>query len=222
MARLTLTLLGGFEGRLDESHPLSLSARKAWALLAYLAVPPGRAHPRDKLAALLWGGVPEPQARTSLRQALFALRRALGEAAPLLVMEGEGVSLAAPGVAVDAVRFEQGLGADGRVPLESAVELYRGDLLAGLAVDEPPFEEWLMAQRERLRELALEGLARLLARQRAAGALEAGVTPRSACSPSTRCRRWDTAPSCGSMPRSAAVATRSASTGSASPCSRAS
>jgi len=38
--RLTLTLLGGFEGRLDDSQPLILPARKAWALLAYLALPP--------------------------------------------------------------------------------------------------------------------------------------------------------------------------------------
>src|SRR5262249_37890602 len=58
MARLTLTLLGGFEGRLDGSRPLVLSARKAWALLAYLALRPGQAHPRDKLTALLWGGCP--------------------------------------------------------------------------------------------------------------------------------------------------------------------
>jgi DNA-binding SARP family transcriptional activator len=175
MARLTLTLLGGFEGRLDAGRPLLLSARKAWALLAYLAVPPGQAHPRDKLAALLWGGVPESQARASLRQALLTLRRALREAAPLLRMEGEGVSLAASGVEVDAVRFEQALGPEAQLPLESAVELYRGDLLAGLAVDEPPFEEWLVAHRERLRELALEGLARLLASQRAAGAIAAAV-----------------------------------------------
>jgi DNA-binding SARP family transcriptional activator len=33
------------------------------------------------------------------------------------------------------------------------------DLLEGLAVQETPFEEWLMAERERLRELALETLA---------------------------------------------------------------
>src|SRR5262249_13267459 len=49
------------------------------------------------------------------------------------------------------------------------------DLLAGLAVAEAPFEEWLLAERERLRELALEGFAKLLVCQRSAGSLEGAI-----------------------------------------------
>ena len=52
-----------------------------------------------------------------------------------------------------------------RQALQQAADLYRGDLLEGLGVTETPFEEWLVAERERLRELALEALARLLAHQ---------------------------------------------------------
>jgi DNA-binding SARP family transcriptional activator len=173
MARLTLTVLGGFEGRLDGGRPLRLAVRKAQALLAYLALPPGQAHPRDKLTALLWGGVSEARARASFRQALSTLRRAVGDG--VLVQEGDRIALGAPAVDVDAVRLEQELRAGGHDRLESTVALYRGDLLAGLVLDEPPFEEWLLAERERLRELALEGLARLLASQRTAGDFEAGV-----------------------------------------------
>jgi len=74
MARLNLALLGGFQGRLGDGSPLRLPTRKAQALLAFLAIPSGRSHPREKLASLLWGGVREPQARRGLRQALFTLR----------------------------------------------------------------------------------------------------------------------------------------------------
>jgi len=74
MPRLNLALLGGFQGRVDASAPLTLPTRKSQALLAFLALPPGRSHPREKLASLLWGGMREPQARRGLRQSLFILR----------------------------------------------------------------------------------------------------------------------------------------------------
>jgi DNA-binding SARP family transcriptional activator len=67
MARLTLTLLGGFQVGLDGGPSLALPTRKIQALLAYLALPPGRVHSRDKLAALLWGDLSQGHARNSLR-----------------------------------------------------------------------------------------------------------------------------------------------------------
>lgn len=56
-----------------------------------------------------------------------------------------------------------------------AIDLYRGDLLEGLSVREPAFEEWLAAERERLRDLAVEALARLLAHQAVQEAVEPAV-----------------------------------------------
>ena len=53
-----------------------------------------------------------------------------------------------------------------------ALGLYEGDFLDGLAVQEPPFEDWLQRERERLREMALQALARLLAHQRSTGSTE--------------------------------------------------
>ena len=41
MARASLTLLGGFEARLDGGTSLGLPTHKYKALLAYLAVPTG-------------------------------------------------------------------------------------------------------------------------------------------------------------------------------------
>ena len=53
--------------------------------------------------------------------------------------------------------------------------LYQGELLEGVAPDAPAFEEWLVPERERLREQAIEAMAKLLVHQRSAGALEAAV-----------------------------------------------
>ena len=176
MARLSLTLLGGFQARLEPGGAVSLPTRKAQALLAYLALPLGQAHPRSKLAALLWGGIREESARKSLRQALFEIRKALATTEPSsLVVTGDTIALDRRPVAVDAAQFEGLLGDPTPDALERASALYQGDLLAGLAIDEAPFEEWLLGERERLRELALEGLARLLAQQRKGGTAEAAV-----------------------------------------------
>src|SRR5467141_788855 len=106
MARLSLTLLGGFQARLEPGSAIALPTRKSQALLAYLALPLGQAHPRDKLAALLWGGIREESARASLRQALFAIRKALGDT-PALRQDGDALALAPAEVDVDTATFER-------------------------------------------------------------------------------------------------------------------
>ena len=66
---------------------------------------------------------------------------------------------------MDVAELESAL-TDGSIDgLVRAATLYKGDLLDGFSVDEPPFEEWRIVERERLRERALEGLARLLRQQ---------------------------------------------------------
>ena len=166
MAVLSVELFGGFRSRTDSGHTITVATRKAQALIAYLALPAGRPHSRDKLAALLWGEMPQPQARSNLRQTLYDLRKSLGEAASALVLDAELVRL--EHTAVDVADFEHAAADATREGLERASALYRGDLLAGLAITETAFEEWLLAERERLRELALESGARLLAMQRSA------------------------------------------------------
>ena len=175
MPRLTLALLGGFQGRLDASAPLIVPTRKTQALLTFLAIPPGRRHPRDKLAALLWGGMAEPQARRGLRQALFMLRKAVGVEPSAVLIDGETVALDPASVEVDVVEFERLIAEGTPAALERAAGLYHGELLEGLALQEAPFEEWLLAERVRLHELALDALARLLRHQRAAAATEVAL-----------------------------------------------
>ncbi len=165
MGSLALRLLGGFECKTSLGHPVPIRSQKAQALLAYLACHPGQSHPRDKLATLLWPEIDDHQARANLRKALFVLRPALAAAPSSLRIEEGAVALDTGALDIDVVAFERLVRQGTPQALQQAADLYRGDLLEGLGVTETPFEEWLVGERERLRELALEALARLLARQ---------------------------------------------------------
>ena len=79
-------------------------------------------------------------------------------------------------IAVDVWAFEHAIAGGTPETLSSAAELYQGDLLAGLAVDEAPFEDWLQTERARLRELAFQGLLKLLAHQNRVGATEDAIS----------------------------------------------
>src|SRR5438132_1288998 len=176
MEQVRIALLGGLDVVSPSGQQLMLPSRKAQALLAYLAFQPGQFHLRDGLAALLWGDASDARARHSLRQALTDLRRAMTPTAPEILLERvEGVALNPAAVEVDVARFVR-LADEATPPsLEAATELYRGNLLLGIRVEQPAFEEWLTAQRERLKELALAALARLLAHQSKAGSVEPAI-----------------------------------------------
>jgi DNA-binding SARP family transcriptional activator len=172
-SHVSLVLLGGFQVRVGSGDPLALSI-KAQALLAYLAVRPGRRHSRDKLAALLWPSAGDEHARHSLRQTLVTLRRALGSRA-IVIADHRDVALDDSAFDVDVVRFEALTAERSRQARERAVALYQGDLLDGIRVKEPPFDEWLLGERERLRELATQALTRLLDDQHASGLVEPAI-----------------------------------------------
>jgi DNA-binding SARP family transcriptional activator len=166
MIALTVALLGGFDVRLSSGTALSLPTKKSQALLAYLGLRPGQTHQRDKLAALLWGEHRDEQARDGLRHGLAALRKALPDATPpALLVEGQTLAVNPAVVEVDAAIFERSVAKGTPEALQQAARIYRGELLLGFTLNEPLFEEWLVAERERLREIALEALARLLAHQ---------------------------------------------------------
>src|SRR5262245_23210180 len=176
MVRTLMTLFGGFEVRLRAGASLVLPTHQYRALLAFLAVPPGRAHPREKLVALLWDDLPADRGRSALRQAVFAIRKALDADGPsALLVTGDTVALDPEIVSVDVAEFERLAGKNRLASLERAAALYRGDFLAGLPLVGGLFEDWLTSERERLRERAIEILARLLAAQRRAGAPEAAT-----------------------------------------------
>src|SRR6266850_2976253 len=173
MERLRVTLLGGVGFRFDSGQTAPLQGRKAQALLAYLALQRGQAQPRDKLAALLWPEAPHERARHNLRQLLLVVRQAIP---PTRLKEiGETVALEPGGLDVDVTEFEH-LAASGTPDaLAQATILYQGDLLAGIGQQSAAFEEWLLSERERLRELALEAFVKLLSHHLQAGTAEPAI-----------------------------------------------
>lgn len=160
-----MSVLGGFELYSHAGTPIQLPPKKARALLAYLALTEPRPQPRDKLAALLWEDSSDSQARTSLRQALSAIRRSLEAAEALLDADAETVWLKRDGLLIDAEQFQQCAAAASVERLREAVELYRGSLLDGFDIRAPAFEDWLRAERERLRNLAVGALSALVEHQ---------------------------------------------------------
>ena len=176
MGRLRLTLLGGFEARLASGTPVDIPIRKAQGLLAYLALHPGKAIPREKLAGLFWGERSDKQAQGSLRQTLTVLRKALASIGPSpLVVDRNSVELDLAIAEVDAVSFIRLIDAGAPSDLEAATALYRGDLLDGFGTREPAFEAWLEQERRYLRELMAQALKGLLEHKTAVGAGDAAV-----------------------------------------------
>lgn len=167
MARLSISLLGPFQVRLDGETVTAFESNKARALLAYLAVESDRPHHRGKLAGLLWPDQPEQDARKNLRYALSKLRRAIGDRAAdssFLHISRETVQFnPASDAWVDVTVFSDLLDAPSQnsADWQAAVKLYRGDFLEGLSVDSVPLEEWLLLQRERVQRQVLAALHRL-------------------------------------------------------------
>ncbi|HEY7192339.1 MAG TPA: AAA family ATPase [Gemmatimonadales bacterium] len=76
---------------------------------------------------------------------------------------------------VDAARFEELTARNGVGALNEAMALYQGDLLEGLRLEDPAFEEWLQVNRERLRSRAIGALRKLLAEHVRAKATDLAV-----------------------------------------------
>src|SRR3979490_133902 len=96
------SLLGRFE-LTGPDGVVDLPSKKLAGLLAYLACTAPQPQPRERLSTLLWGSHFDVQAKQNLRQALFRLRKVLGQDA--IESDGEVVSLNAAAVLCDVSRF---------------------------------------------------------------------------------------------------------------------
>ncbi len=162
VGELTLQVLGAFHVRDASGGEIRIASRKGRALLAYLALRPGETHSRDRLANLLWEDADEELARTSLRQALAALRKSLpARAQAALRADTESVGVDGELLASDIDAFRRSLTAGTRTALQEAVGHYRGDLLDGFDARSTAFDEWLSSERSALRKQMSDALHRL-------------------------------------------------------------
>ncbi|MDH3688149.1 MAG: tetratricopeptide repeat protein [Gammaproteobacteria bacterium] len=176
MGLLRLNLLGRFEARLPSGEVRALPTRKAEALLAYLALAPDKPHSRERLTGLMWSDRSEEQARNSLRHALSALRKALDGLDPSpLIVERSSVTVNSGEIEVDALELQHLTQQKEPNALARATALYRGEFLEGMVIKDPACEEWLSAERDRCRRMAVNALAHLIAHQREAGEIDAAI-----------------------------------------------
>ena len=142
--------------------------QKRLALLVFLVRRARGAYVRrDVLLALFWPEADEQHGRGVLRQALTAFRKQLGLDA-LITHGEEEVGLAPHLVTCDASEFEEACRAGSH---ETACALYRGDFLAGFHATAvaPEFEQWVDAERDRLRRLAHDAAWSMSRRSEEAG-----------------------------------------------------
>ncbi|MBN1813522.1 MAG: tetratricopeptide repeat protein [Anaerolineae bacterium] len=148
-------------------QPLRLPTQKARDLLAYLILHHDRPISRDFVAGTFWPDRPDPRARRALSQALWQIRQALGPAAERLATEQDTVIFSLrPDDRLDVAEFEEKAKAASLPELSAAAALYRADFLQGC------YDDWGLLERERLRELHLETLERLIALHKQRGEYE--------------------------------------------------
>jgi predicted ATPase/DNA-binding SARP family transcriptional activator len=160
MKILGLQLLGSYNIYLDNVPLIALKTKKGQALLSYLAVT-GKEHFRSSLSGLLWPDIPEKNARANLRKTLSRLKPHLYSH---LKVTRETIALRRDAdFYLDVREFESGVAPGAEISqVQSAVSIYQGDFLDGFELpDATLFDDWVLAQRVRLRDMAINALQRL-------------------------------------------------------------
>lgn len=129
-------------------------------MLAWLVCHPEHPQPRDRLVGLFWADRSAANAKASLRQALAGLRRVLPEDA--LLTRGDALTLNLDVVSSDVGDFKTIHVDMSRQELARSLAIYDGDLLSDFNARSQAFDDWLLVERENLRQQALTGLTQLL------------------------------------------------------------
>jgi DNA-binding SARP family transcriptional activator len=170
---LRVHLFGKFRVECGDIPLTGLDARRVQELFGYLLLHRERSHSREMLAALLWGERATAQSKKYLRQALWQLQTALDAVrptadSPILLVDAEWIRINPQAqfwldVAYLEEAFSAAQGVRGKdltasqlKQLEPLVALYEGDLLEGW------YHDWCFLQRERLQNLYLALLDKLM------------------------------------------------------------
>lgn len=143
---LKIRLLGQFDIHVDGKR-IVIPSRSGQSLLAYLALSPGMAHRREKIAGVLWPDTTDENARKNLRHELWRIRKALSiekdsNKAYILADEFSLTFNRETDYWLDTEQLEKT-----DFDLQSLItnlSLYHGELLPGF------YEDWIGLERERI------------------------------------------------------------------------
>lgn len=185
MACLRVFLFGRFCAQRNGQVVIGLDAQKVRELFCYLLLHRDRPHAREKLASTLWQQSSPSHAKQYLRQTLWKLQSCLCDdtdsTRDILCVESDWIRVQiTPALWVDVEQFEQPfvpvrelrgteLNAAQAHALQQAVALYRGDLL------ENWYQDWCLFERERLQNIYLTMLYKLMGYCEGQGEYEQGI-----------------------------------------------
>ncbi len=173
MSILQMALFGHMRVTHNEWQTEIKLTRTIQLVLAYLVIHRHRTYPRETLAGLFWGEHSQERARSCMNTTLWRLRRALepegipGGTYLVSIPPGEVGFNQASQYWLDTAVFEEQISRILKQPyqaveesqaqeLETILSLYQGDLLDGF------YDDWVLHEREHLRNLYLRGLVFLL------------------------------------------------------------
>ena len=183
MTELSIQLFGKFTVQADGTQLDGFDSSKVQELLAFLLVHRDRPHARESLAEMLWEASSTAQSKKYLRQAIWQLQQSLSalDQEPLVLAEPGWIRIS-PGAnyVLDVAEFEAAFALVHGVPgqllgdeivarLAKAVDRYRGDLLEGW------FSDWCLFERERLQNMWLAALDKLMRYCESKGDFEVGL-----------------------------------------------
>ena len=166
---IAVHMLGMFSATIGDLT-VKLPGSRGLSLFKYLLLHHKQNTPREVLMDIFWPDAEPETARNNLNVAMHNLRKVIFTVTdlPMIIYEGGAYSLA-PDLQVwlDLEEFERCVKAGQRLEArdqltaavaeyESAISLYQGDFL-----EQNPYEEWTVLERERLRVAYLDTLDRL-------------------------------------------------------------